>query len=182
MGRFRMILPVALVAAGCSFASLSAQSVGRHNFCKPGTFVVKRFYPGDTIQVQCDTVYMMNRNTFRIYDGLYRRNPELMKLVDESLAGCDARIAAQEEEYSSLSAQLNTLMKEHEVLKTKSGSEMERMRTELSAARGELSVASAQMDRLTKELQRQKNRNIRKNILWGCGGACAGILLTLILQ
>ena len=147
------------------------------------------FRAGDLVDIQCDSVYVLNKLTFRRYDSAYRDLrrkgtgiASLMSAYDEIITLQENRLKDQNRNYEELRAQFSTLTAE--------------ARERISDSSTRLGVAVTSMENLNRDLTEtkkllgeaktiieaeQRGLNLEK-LLWGFGGVAASIILGVIIS
>jgi len=175
-----------VLLAGMSVAS--AQPAVR-DFDDCGTLQSVVFNANDLIRIHCDTVYVLNKLTFRRYDAAYRdlrkkgaSISNLMNAYDELIAVQQRRIQEQDRRYSELRLNFKELS--------------EGTQSRLEASTTKLGSAVGSMEQLNKNLTETNNllgeaKDILKseqrslfinNLLWGVGGVAVGLVAGLLIS
>ncbi len=144
---------------------------------------------GDTFLVKCDTAYLLNKLTFRQYDGAYRdirkkgsSVSNLMSAYDEIIGLQQNRLQEQSKSYDELRSNFSTLAGDTQ--------------SKIAESSNRLTSAVASLDNLNKDLVETKRLlgeakeivNTEKNwlniekLLWGAGGLVVGVVLGAITK
>lgn len=178
-----MKLIVVLLVAVC--LQSSAQTGAFDNCTDIRTLLVTS---GDSLVIGCDTAYVLNVPTFRLYDHAYRdlrdRSPSLaglMSAYDEIITLQDHRLREQQRSYDELRASF-------ESLSTSSSSAFEQATRRLSDAAGDMDLLHTHLteaNRLLEETRsimesERRGWNLEK-VLWGAGGVAVGLVTGILL-
>lgn len=179
--------PSALMFFLFAFTRTFAQSLVPFQDCTD--IRVNVFTSGDSVVITCDTAYVMNAMTFRLYDNAYReirrKAPSIGRLMtayDEIIALQDRRLREQEANYNDLRASFRTLS-------AASGSAFEQASRQLDGAMNSLETLNSHVqesNRLLKETRaiieaERRWLNLEK-LLWGAGGLTAGLILGVLIS
>lgn len=166
----------------------SAAQIGPREFDDCDRLQSVMFTDNDMILVRCDTVFVLNKLTFKRFDGAYRDlrrkgtgASALIKAYDEIVTLQTGRIEQQARQYDELHARFASLSNEAET------------RHEDSSVR--LSAALASMQRVTTDLTQTKSllgeakdiieaeqRGFHlEKLLWGIGGIAAGMVVGILI-
>lgn len=143
---------------------------------------------GDSLVIGCDTAYVLNVPTFRLYDHAYRdmrdRSPSLaglMSAYDEIITLQDQRLREQQQSYDELRASF-------ESMSSASSSAFEQASRRLTDAAGDMDLLHTHLteaNRLLEETRsimesERRGWNLEK-ILWGAGGVAVGLVTGILL-
>lgn len=143
---------------------------------------------GDTFLVKCDTVYLLNKLTFRQYDGAYRdirkrgsSVSNLMNAYDEIIGLQQNRLLEQAKSYDELRSNFLSLAGDTQ--------------TKIAESSTRLTSAVASLENLNKDLVETKRLlgeakeiintekswlNLEK-LMWGTGALVVGVVLGAVL-
>jgi hypothetical protein len=143
---------------------------------------------GDQILIRCDTAYVLNAVTFRLYDQAYRdlrkkasSVTNLINTYDEIISLQEIRLREQEASYSELRASFDALS-------GTSALAFEQASRRLEGAVGEmdsLDRSLAETNRLLAETQdiietERRGLSVEK-LLWGTAGLAVGMILGVVI-
>lgn len=144
---------------------------------------------GDTLVIGCDSVYLLNKKTFSIYQTAYDRwkgrdvNVRQVFGTYESLVKLqERRIEQQELEYNHLKAQYDSLAFSLVQFIDKTGSRLGELSNDMQKVNASLNSAMLQIKDSQTLLAAEKKKRIRSSIAFGAGGLTAGLLLGLLLN
>jgi hypothetical protein len=168
-------------------ANLAAQRAPE-NWCSKNEYSVMRFYQGDSILVNCDTVFLINTATYKLYADVFKnfnaKNSDVKRLVtlfDQSKALYENRIQQQGLEYQALKKEFDGLMSKSQTVVQQTTDKLSAV--DNSLVRIDRNVASAQANiEEAKNLIRQEIRlGNKQRLKWGLGGLVVGVGITTIL-
>lgn len=144
---------------------------------------------GDSVVITCDTAYIMNAMTFRLYDNAYRDIRRKAPSVARLMAAYDEIIALQERRLQEQEANYNNLRTSFETLSIASGSAFEQASKQLNRAMNNLETLSFHLqesNRLLTETRtiieaEKRGLNLDK-LLWGAGGLTAGLIMGVLIS
>jgi hypothetical protein len=147
------------------------------------------FLAGDLVDIQCDSVYVLNKLTFRRYDSAYRdlrrkgtSVANLMNAYDDIMTLQENRIKAQNRDYQELRTQFLNITETANTRITDSSTKlgtaiqsMESLNRDLGETKRLLSEA--------KEIIEAERRGLNlEKLLWGAGGVVVGIVAGVIIS
>ncbi|HLA68535.1 MAG TPA: hypothetical protein VJN65_02440 [Bacteroidota bacterium] len=158
-------------------------------FSDEGTIQSVLFLAGDLVDIQCDSVFVLNKLTFRRYDSAYRDLRKkgtsisgLMSAYDEIITLQENRLREQTRNYEELRTQFSALTSE--------------TRERISDSSARLGSAVTSMENLNRDLietkkllgeakaiieAEQRGLNLEK-LLWGFGGVAVGIVVGVVIS
>ncbi len=148
-----------------------------------------RYYFKDTVLITCDTVFLLNKETYSFYFNLRKRitmaDPKLKELVstqNDLIKLYEKRIADMTLEYDTLRRTFdNTLGKSKSFIEN-SNSELTNINTSLTLAQTNITEAKDNISSVKILLKDEMGKIRREKWTWGVGGAVLGVLLTLVLK
>lgn len=169
---------------------LSVPALGQPKVFSDGeTIQSVLFRAGDLVDIQCDSVYVLNKLTFRRYDSAYRdlrkkgtSIANLMTAYDDIIKLQENRIKAQNQDFEELRSHFLNVT--------------ETANTKISDSSARLGTAILSMESLNRDLgetkrllgeakeiieAEQRGLNLEK-VLWGFGGVAAGIVLGVVIS
>jgi hypothetical protein len=164
------------------FISVYSQHPIDPSFYDPGSLKVKRIFPSDTLLVSRDTLFLMNRFTFKLYNDLYNKNPEVQKTMKEGFELYENQLKLKMREYGLLKEELDLRTKEAESFKQSADRNLKAIQSELERSRQILIGANLELEKLKKSLKEQRWKSVRQKSIWCLSGVCAGILITLLVD
>jgi hypothetical protein len=172
---------ILILALGSGITRLSAQHPDP-SFYRAGELRIKRLFPGDSIKVDLDTLYLMNRFTFNMIASGWKNNTENLSFFENGLALYDQQISTDDRVYDR--QQLLSQQQDAAFSLELAGmqKEMTDLHIQLQDAMTQLENARKGMDELQANLKAQRWHAARGKLLWGLGGLCTGMVLMIIFQ
>jgi hypothetical protein len=146
------------------------------------------FTANDLVLIQCDTVFVLNKLTFRRYDAAYRELRRKGSNISKLMSSYDELITLQQHRIEEQGRRYDSLHTSFTDLSTHAGMQVSESSTKLSAAL--TSMESLKKDLVdTKNLlgeakeiiQSEQRRFSLNNLLWGAGGVVAGIVVGVLI-
>lgn len=152
------------------------------------TYVVRS---SDTIVVDQDSVMVMNRKTYILYESLRRNNATYKSLsiaYDSLLKAKETlyqnQISKQDSEYNRLRGILDSVAIHSINVSNSTSNSLSEIRDSLTASAQILNQAKANLIKTQKDLKKEKVQKILGRFYWGLGGlgiGIAGTALALLL-
>jgi hypothetical protein len=182
-GKINMILFMLVMC--CSH--IQAQSQTPKNFCVGKEYAVVRFYKNDTIRVECDTVYLVNASTFRLYDNVFSNqrslNGDVKRLslfFDQSKALYENRIKQQAEEYTALKTDFDLLLSKSTQFSMETAKQLSSLNTSLNNIDHSVANANKSMDEARQLIKTEMRQSRLQKVKWGLGGFVVGIAVVSV--
>lgn len=148
-----------------------------------------RYYLKDTIVVNCDTVFLLNKMTYSFYKNQLKKintaDPKLKELVtnqSELISLYEKRILDMGNQYSGLQKIVNENLKKSSSLIETSSGEMTNLRNTLTKAQNNIAAAQDSISTVKKILIKDMARIKKNNLKWGVGGVIFGVLATIVIK
>ncbi|NJO69921.1 MAG: hypothetical protein HC830_12155 [Bacteroidetes bacterium] len=168
-------------------AGINAQQYYHVNNCIAVTSILA--LRGDSLIIDCDTVYLLNRKTFSIYQNAYDRlknrdlNTRQVFTTYESMVELQGRrIEQQDLEYNRLKLQFDSLAFTSGSFIDQTGNRLEEVTTILNTVNGNLQAASLQIKETQQMLVNERKNKLQTSIIWGLGGFAIGIVTCLLIK
>lgn len=142
-----------------------------------------RAVKGQQIDIQCDTVYVINKHRFRLYEKA--RNFILQTNItgeQELLRSYEIQLQKAEEAYRTILGKYELLAANYAEDLKRSTAGLDAVRKELMLTQEDVKQASAELEDLRKKYQDRRSAGLPTKLLWAGGGAVAGIVLMLIVN
>jgi hypothetical protein len=167
--------------------SVSAQQF-TNDWCVNKEYSAILYYKDDVIKVSCDTVFLINPATYKLYDLVFKNHKamnsdvkRLTSLYDYTKTLYENRILEQNVEYTKLKA-------EFDALTTRSQTLVQSTTTQLSDVSGSLTridqsiLKANQGIEEAKGLIRTEMKNaFKQRLKWGAGGFVVGITAAALI-
>jgi hypothetical protein len=138
--------------------------------------------------VRCDTVYLLNPATFKLYSKTYNSfrtsNADQKKLVstfNELQQLYEARIARQDTEYVQLRAQFDSLAKNSQTYIQKSSINLNQLTVSLSQIDENVKGAKQDVAESKALIRQEMKKSFGTRLHWGLGGFGIGLTATALL-
>lgn len=180
--------PVLLIAMCLFFSTLQGIAQGLKKFTDNSHKKVYRYVKGDTLMIDCDTVIVLNKLTFSIYDQYYRRGQNSvneLKSISDGYEGIikkqDSLLAAKESYYQVLNTKMDSLVTRSKNFADKSSSDLTQLNTQLTDASTKLTDTQRLLTDAQKMLADENKRQNRKALKFGIGGAVIGAVVAFLI-
>lgn len=144
---------------------------------------------GDTLVINCDSVYLLNKKTYAIYqvayDKLKGRDGNIKQAFSayESLVELQSkRIDEQDMEYNQLKMQFDSLVLTSGKFIDKTGNRLGELTDAMNKVNANLNSALIQIKESETVINSGKKKGIRNSIAWGGGGFTLGLVTCLLLN
>ena len=169
-------------------ASLNAMSQrSPQNWCMQKDYSVLRFYKGDTVLITCDTVFLVNTSTYRLYADVFRnfnsKNSDVRKLAalfDQSKELYENRIHQQTAEYEALKKQFDDLVHQSQALVHQTSDKLIAVDNTLNRIDRNISNAQTNIDEAKKLIREEMRLGNKQRLKWGIGGLGVGVVITAV--
>lgn len=176
-----------LCLALLSFIGGKAQQVFDVNNCVTITSYLAG--KGDTVVIKCDSVYLLNKKTYSIYQIAYEKvkgrdaNVKQIFSTYESLLDLQSkRIEEQDLEYNRLKMQFDSLVATSGKFIDKTGNRLGELTDAMNKVNANLNSALGQIKESETVMKSQGKKDIRNSIVWGVGGFTLGLITCLLLN
>ncbi len=144
---------------------------------------------GDTLVIACDSVYLLNKKTFSIYQLGYEkwkgRDINIKQAFNnyESLVELQSkRIEQQDNEYNNLKIQFDSMAMASGKFIDKTGNKLSELTETLNEVNTNLNTAINQINESQAILKTEKKKKVKNAITWGAGGFTVGLLTCLLIN
>ena len=180
MKKYRVVL---LLIVFIGLQKLSAQSFNCSGLA------ANRYYFKDTIVVNCDTVFLLNKVTYSFYRNQLKKinatDPKLKELVTsqgELIGLYERRILDMGNQYAELRKTFDENLKKSSSFIESSNGDMTNIKSSLTKAQGNIAAAQDSISTVKSILVKDMARIKKNNLKWGAGGVIFGVLVTLVLK
>jgi hypothetical protein len=164
------------------FCLIPTQAQVPKNFCVGKEYSVIRFYKNDTIKVECDTVYLVNTATFKLYDNVFNNqrslNGDVKRLslfFDQSKSLYENRIKQQTEEYNALKTDFDLLLNKSTQFSAETNRQLASLNTSLHSIDQSVADANKSMDEARQLIRTEMRQSRLQKVKWGLGGFVIGV-------
>lgn len=148
-----------------------------------------RYYFKDTVLITCDTVFLLNQETYSFYYNLRKRintaDPKLKELIStqsDLIKLYEKRIADMTLEYDTLRKTFNNTLGRSKSFIENSNAELTNINSSLTLAQTNIKEAKDNISSVKILLKDEMTKIKKEKWTWGVGGAVLGVLLTLVLK
>jgi hypothetical protein len=170
-----------------SFINSNAQTF-KFDDCDSGNFSVLRRYKGNVVNVDCDTIYLMNKFTFNLmytaYNDFRAQNLLLSRYtsLNDSISNIyQAQLDTQQLYFDSLKTYFDTLSNHADSLAKKSTSNLDSIARNLDSIQLQIRTAKENITHAQHEIKEEKKQKRRDKLKWSAIGFSAGAILTFIV-
>jgi len=174
-----------LLFAGFSIA-LSQPAIRDFDNCRTLQSVV--FNANDIVRIHCDTVYVLNKLTFRRYDAAYRDLRKKGTNIANLMNAYDELIAVQQKQLQDRDRSYNELLMNFKNLSEGTQSRIAASTTTLGSAVGSMEQLNKNLTETNnllgeaQEILKAEQRSIFiNNLLWGVGGVAVGLVAGILI-
>jgi hypothetical protein len=184
-GNIKISVLLAITIAGC-FTKMTAQVTSAG--CERKGYTAIRFYKNDIVKVSCDTIFMINSETYKLYEELFMNHrslnrdvQKLTSLYDHAKMLYENRIADQDLEYTQLRNQFNKLTLSSQELLKSNAVQLGKLDNSLSEIDRNILASQMSMNEARELFQKEINRSKRNKFRWGAQGFLIGIAFSAII-
>jgi hypothetical protein len=143
---------------------------------------------GDTFLVKCDSVYLLNKLTFRQYDGAYRdirkrgsSVSNLMNAYDEIIGLQQNRLEEQAKSYNELRSNFSSLAGDTQTKIAESSTRLNSAVASLENLNNDLVETKRLLGEAKEIINTEKSWLNLEKLMWGTGGLVVGVVLGAVL-
>ncbi len=169
-------------------SSMANQKLSAQAFNCSG-LAASRYYSKDTIVVNCDTVFLLNKVTYSFYKNQLKKinaaDPKLKELVTsqgELISLYEKRILDMGNQYTDLRKTFDENMKRSSMFIESSSADMTSLKHTLTKAQSNIAAAQDSLSTVKSILVKDMARIKKNNVKWGVGGVIFGVMATLVLK
>jgi hypothetical protein len=170
----------------CSALSVFAQAQPSQ-FCKEALWY-KKYKAGESITINCDTVYLLNRYTFQFYQKLYksyRSDDQRVKALTASYSDMadlyENRIAQQNEDYNKLRESFDGLSESSRQLLQKSDQRLTFIQTSLATADKNIQDTQQNLVLIEQNLKNEIRHSRKARLRNAATGFAVGAIATALV-
>jgi hypothetical protein len=183
MNQLKVKLVVIIVYQFCVVTAFG-QSV---EFCKESLWY-KKFQRGESIKVDCDTAYLVNRFTFQYYQKLFstyrsqdQRIKSLTSIYGDMTSLYEKRIAAQDEEYQQLRKSFDQLVDNSREMTELTDKKLLSINASLISADNSIQAAKNNLEEVTENIKKEIKASRTEKLKLFAGGVAIGVISTSVL-
>jgi hypothetical protein len=167
---------------------LTAFAQQSQNWCVQKDYSVLRFYKGDTIRVACDTAFLVNTATYRLYADVFRNfnanNSDVRRLAvlfDQSKELYENRIHQQTLEYEALKKQFDQLVQQSQTIVHQTSDKLITVDNTLNRIDRNIANAQTNIEEAKKLIREEMRLGNKQRLKWGIGGLAVGVATTAVV-
>jgi hypothetical protein len=152
------------------------------------TSVVLQAMNGDTVLVRCDTIYVLNKNSFAVLQNLNLRvrngffvTRELHELDSVKIHSLTASLDSAHRDYRLLKNDFDTLTRQCIAVIDSTREASDRITGNILVAKKELDELRANLNTAQALLKDEKKQRAKLKLNWGLGGFAVGIGVTSLI-
>lgn len=175
-------LLIALFSAGI-MNNASAQNKLKKVIDGNSIMVARTFY-ADTLLIFCDTIYVLNRPTFKVYEAAYdkkRTQSDLVSSYDNLIRKQEEIINQKEEYYQDLKSKFDSLVGKSNVFISTSTTNISQISSSLSRATENLVETQKLLTDSQKLLEEERKNSWKRTLKIGVGGFSFGVAVTALI-
>jgi len=145
-------------------------------------------YKSNVVHFTCDTAYVLNTLTFRLYDTAYRdlrtggpATENLMSAYDEIIALQEDRLKTQQSAYTELRQRFNDISAVSETTLDESTRRLTQAVTSMETLNNDLHQTKKLLGEARGIIESEKRVLNLEKILWGAGGLTAGVIVGVLI-
>lgn len=150
--------------------------------------LVARTFYADTLLIFCDTVYVLNKPTFKVYESAYDKvrtgNTNVNNLVasyDNLIKKQEEIINQKEEYYQDLKSKFDSLVGKSNVFISTSTTNISQISNSLGRATENLVETQKLLTDSQKLLEEERKTSWKRTLKIGVGGFSFGVVITAII-
>lgn len=179
------LLPLLALAPFCG---LQAQAQLRvFNSCTTSSNY--RLLQGDTIIIQCDSVVLLNKRNFNVYESAYRqyreRNPntrDLVKSYEALITEQDTMISNGKRDYDALRLKFDTLYFSSLANLNQTSQDIVLVKDNLANVSNHITQTQVLVGNAIEDIKTERRKSFLNKLTWGLGGLGIGVSVTAILM
>jgi hypothetical protein len=180
--RFLLLLLLAM------FAGLEVRSQSLKHFSDSLKTVVNTYYRGDSVLISCDTVYLLNKPTFRIYRQYYQRGKntsgsfkKVIAEYEDVIVQKDSMLSAKEAYYQALKSQFDELSGKSLAFMDKTSIGLQQVSSTLEKTTNSLIETQKLLEESRQMLIDERRKQNFKALKFGIGGLIIGGVVGLLV-
>ena len=178
-----LLLPICLM-----FASVAKTQSTTESICNDQLFRVLQRTQGQTIKITCDTVYLLNKGTFKLLNSSYHSFKSqsgalsnFFNATDNYLYEYEQHEQEQVARFDSLRAYFQSLTDSSKQLVEVTNSQLRNISSNISAIESNIDSARIKLESAQLIIQKNEKQKWWDRVKWGLGGLVIGIAATAIL-
>ena len=152
------------------------------NFCNGNEYSVLRLYKSDSLVIRCDTAYLINSSTYKLYSDVFKNQrtanldiKRLSLLYDQSKNLYENRINQQNQEYEKLKNDFDLLLRRSTDFASQTTVQLSSVNTSLTNIDQSINKANSNMEDASKLIRAEVKTSKRQKLKASLGGFVIGI-------
>lgn len=149
---------------------------------------VYSIYRGDTLLIQCDTAFILNKTTFNIYKKFYDKTRQgntsfkgIMESYENMIHQQDTMLRLKETYYQQLKQQFDSLSGSSLAFMDKTTTSLQGISSSLDKATTSLVATQKLLEDSRKMLEEERRKRNSRALKFGIGGAVIGALVAALI-
>jgi flagellar biosynthesis chaperone FliJ len=145
-------------------------------------------YQGDTLLIHCDTAFILNRPTFRLYKNFYDKTRQgntsfkgIMDSYESMIHQQDTMLKQKELYYQQLKQQFDSLSGSSLAFMDKTSTSLQGISASLDKATTSLVETQKLLEDSRKMLEEERRKRNSRALKFGIGGAVIGALVAALI-
>ena len=150
---------------------------------------VYSIYRGDTLLIQCDTAFIVNKNTFSIYKKYYDKTRQgsssfkgIMDSYESMIRQQDTMLRTKEFYYQQMKHQMDSLTNNSLSFMDKTSVSLQGISSSLDKATSSLVETQKLLEESRKMLEEERRKRNSRALKFGIGGVAIGALITALIM
>jgi flagellar biosynthesis chaperone FliJ len=146
-------------------------------------------FRGDTLFIQCDTAFILNKYTFNIYKKFYEKTRQgnssftgIMDSYESMIRQQDTMLKTKEIYYQQMKQQFDSLSGSSLAFMDKTSNSLQGISSSLDKATSSLVETQKLLEDSRKMLEEERKKRNARTLKFGIGGAVIGALITALIM
>ncbi|MBW8684518.1 hypothetical protein [Chitinophaga rhizophila] len=179
-----------LLALCCCLTMLHTNGQGILKTFKDSTGTsIYNIHRGDTLLIQCDTAFILNKTTFHIYKKFYDKTRQgnssfkgIMDSYESMIHQQDTMLRIKEFYYQQLRQQMDSVTNSSLTFMDKTSVSLQGISASLDKATTSLTETQKLLEESRQMLQEERKKRNARAIKFGIGGVAIGALITALIM
>jgi hypothetical protein len=170
------------------FAIAATAQVPSDEWCAKKEYTAIVHYNGDVIKVTCDTVFLINPATYRLYDMVFKNHKamnndvkRLTVLYDYTKTLYENRIQEQNAEYTKLKQEFDALATRSQNLVQATTTQLSDVSTSLTRIDQSILKANEGIEEAKGLIRTEMKNAFKQRLKWGVGGFVVGVTAAALI-
>lgn len=177
-----MKIPILLIIACFFVANLSGQNK-KKTFADCGSTRNAEVYKGDTVIILCDSLIILTKKKFKLYQSNNRTYTEIVSTYDGYVDILEKRSVQQTREYNQLKLLNDSLVRMSGLYTDSIDWKVGDLKSGISRSLHDLQTIRTDVSSLKTDVQKSgRLGKLKSKFLWGGGGVIIGIIAGILLN